>query len=168
MRFSSTSRGFSIAEVIVVIAVIATLSALAYSSFSTNRARSRDQQRVSDLNYVALALEQYLNANGTYPSVLSTLVPGYMAAVPVPPTTPSGNAYQYHYVPLAADSAGSHNCTSYQLWTTFELSNSYVNAKAGFDSKSGEVSRGYFCYSPASTDQIDASNTPLVYDVVPK
>ncbi len=183
MNISSKSKGFTLIEIIVVIGIMAVLTAIIYSSFDSSRATSRDQKRVSDISAIQLALEQYFQQNGVYPMQLASLVPTYIAAIPTPPTN-SESSYQENYFPMAKVPGpdNSHSCVSYQLWTKFELNNSYLNSKKGFDSTRVADPKGlktfdgfYECVSLGNNHygaQIDADPTTnsaakLIYDVMP-
>lgn len=162
-------RGFTLIELLVVIAIIASLSAIIYASFNGARSASRDEKRVGDISSIQLSLEQYFNQNGQYPATLSVLVPTYIASIPTPPVGGPGTtgAYAYNYFPITQAGSGSSICTTYQLWTTFEASNSYLSAKRGFDSTASTVNE---CAGGPSGTAINASTTAtaLVYDVMPK
>lgn len=62
------TSGFTIVELLVVIAVIGILSAISLVSFSRYQAGSRDTQRSSRVAIIAEALEKYYDENGEYPS----------------------------------------------------------------------------------------------------
>lgn len=66
--FGMNKKGFTLIEILVVIAIIGILSALALVSFSSARARSRDARRMSDLRQMLTALELYNNDQAVYPS----------------------------------------------------------------------------------------------------
>lgn len=59
-------RGFTLIEIIVVVAVIGLLAVVAMASFSQARANSRDKARVSDLEQAKAAMHIYAATNGTY------------------------------------------------------------------------------------------------------
>jgi len=59
--------GFSLIELLVVISIIATLTALLMANFMGARERARDTQKVVDLNSVKDALRMYYNDNQSYP-----------------------------------------------------------------------------------------------------
>lgn len=57
--FMSTERGFTLVELLVVITIIAVLSAIAMVSYSNVLKTSRDSKRLSDLKLIQSALEEY-------------------------------------------------------------------------------------------------------------
>lgn len=61
-------RGFTLIELLVVIAIIGILSSVVLASLNTARAKSRDTQRISNMEQVRVALEFYFDENNTYPS----------------------------------------------------------------------------------------------------
>lgn len=66
---STTSRdGFTLIEILVVIAIIGMIAAVVMVSLSTARAKGRDVRRKADLVQLQKALELYENSNGSYPS----------------------------------------------------------------------------------------------------
>lgn len=62
--------GFTIVELMVVVTIIAILLVLVLTSISQNKMKSRDNVRISHLNTVRLALEEYRNACGEFPASL--------------------------------------------------------------------------------------------------
>tara|TARA_B100002051_G_C16744745_1_gene646738 strand:- start:6073 stop:6804 length:732 start_codon:yes stop_codon:yes gene_type:complete len=62
------TKGFTLAELLVVIAVISILSSFIFVNVSDSRASARDAQRKSDLRELQSAIELYRLDNGTYPS----------------------------------------------------------------------------------------------------
>lgn len=70
MRFlQSHLKGFTIIELVVVIAIIAVLSGIIISNINEYQAKARDAKRISDLDNIRKALEMYRVANGFYPPV---------------------------------------------------------------------------------------------------
>ena len=87
-------RGFSLVELLIVIAIIGILVATITVSFSDSRATARDAQRQSDLREIQIAIENYKRTNGQYPSNLQSLAPQFILEVPNDPAD-SSLAYSY-------------------------------------------------------------------------
>ncbi len=89
---NNPTKGFTLVELLVVVAVIGLLSVVAVVSFSGARLRSRDSKRVAYVKQVSSALELYYLQNGYYPTTLTSgqnLVAGsttYLNPVPSNPT----------------------------------------------------------------------------------
>lgn len=78
------NKGFTLIELVVVIAIIATLTALSTFNFNQARMRARDVQRKSELRQLQNALELF--KNDRFPQRYPTDVEGLSVLVP-----PSGN-----------------------------------------------------------------------------
>ena len=75
------TRGFTIVELLIVIAIIGLLSAIIMSNLSGSRAKSRDAKRISDISQIQLAIEQYFDRCQEYPTLSSgTTISGLSAA----------------------------------------------------------------------------------------
>jgi prepilin-type N-terminal cleavage/methylation domain-containing protein len=100
-------KGFTLVELLVVVAIIGILAAVSVVSLNTARARARDSRRVADVRQIQTALELYYNDMGTYPAAVA---PGgeikagntvYMSQIPTPPSphdgdcTAANNKYAY-------------------------------------------------------------------------
>lgn len=100
----SNYDGFTIIELLIVIAIIGILSALLLSNFIGIRQRARDAQRKADLRQIQAALEIYRSDQGNYPVTASfpacgaALVVGgntYMQKVPCDPLNTGQSRYTY-------------------------------------------------------------------------
>jgi general secretion pathway protein G len=138
------SKGFTLVELLVVIAIIGVLATLVLLQLGTARARSRDTKRITDINQIRTAVEQYFeDNNGHYPANIdnATLAPKYITRVPNDPLVTT-QAYHYAYYP-------DTNPTSFQIWANLEQNAAALSGAAHIQAKT----LGF------SGDAIDASVT---------
>ncbi len=96
-----TSKGFTLVEILVVMAVIAILATFVARSFTGSKQKAQDARRLTDIKNIATALERYYNQNDGYPAAITAgqalKNPGgtvtYLSLVPGDPT--NGAAYYY-------------------------------------------------------------------------
>jgi len=62
-------RGFTLIELMVVVAIIGILMAAGIVAFSNSQRAARDAARIADLNAIGYALEQYYQDNHSYPTL---------------------------------------------------------------------------------------------------
>lgn len=87
-------NGFSLVELLVVISIIAVLTAIVVVNFVGARERARDAQRIQDMSSLKNALRMYYNENQVYPTgVAVTLGSGFSGYFP----GVSGIGYSYYY-----------------------------------------------------------------------
>jgi len=150
---SRVGRGFTLIELLVVIAIIGVLSSVVLASLNSARQKGRDAKRISDLKQIQLALELYYDANGQYPSALSTstlVTPGYIAALPQDPVTNTG----YWYTPYAVTGSATV-CSSYHIGTSLEGdTNSVFNS----DSDIAAAPTGYGICTGGPTGDFDGDD----------
>jgi prepilin-type N-terminal cleavage/methylation domain-containing protein len=120
------SDGFTLIEILIVVAIIAILASVVLVGLGPTQQAGRDARRISDLSEVQNGLELYYNKNGNYPdpssgqtwSALQTLLTGAGVGVSSVPSDPSSNrSYQYWW---------SVGATSYVLGATLENANNSV------------------------------------------
>ncbi len=89
-------KGFTLTELMIVIAIIAVLGVLVSGNFINSLKRGRDVKRKTDLRAIKNAIEQYYSLCGSYPIALGNSIQCattvIMATVPLDNST---TAYQY-------------------------------------------------------------------------
>ena len=66
MHYITTRRGFTLIELMVVVAIVAIIATIAYPSYNESVKQSRRLDAMSGLEGLALALARYHTQNGTY------------------------------------------------------------------------------------------------------
>ncbi len=121
-------RGFTLVELLAVIAIIGILSSIVMVSLGSSKVKSRDAKRVSDIKTLQLALATYYSDNLQYPTTLSSLVPGYLPVLPRDPSgtvacTTGNEASCYYYNGYRSGGGGcnaSNPAVTYQLGAKLE------------------------------------------------
>lgn len=139
-------RGFTIIELLIVLSIIALLSAAGIAIYSGVSRNGRDTRRQSDIRSVQSALEQYnadqffyptaipavdspfLNSSGNPNSVSTTKT--YLGAIPKDPTTSTATPYVYQKSPGTCDNvAGTGTrCSAYCIYARMENAGNAVTA----------------------------------------
>ena len=73
---SINKKGFTLIELMVVVAIIGLLSTLAVVALGSAREKARDSKRLSDVKQVQTALELYYTDNNLYPVEASAVILG--------------------------------------------------------------------------------------------
>ena len=125
--FGGTARGFTLLELMIVVAIIGILATLAEPSYRFATIKAREAALKKDLYILRDVIDQYHADQGRYPNALSDLVEkGYLRAIPVDPFTHSSQSWVEIYASEGEDSGifdvhsgsdviGSDN-TSYNEW----------------------------------------------------
>lgn len=102
------SKGFTLVELLVVMAILGVLVTMIATGFRSSQARGRDAQRKSDLKQISSALELYYSDYSKYPDTFPSsgdqFTDGktiYMKAVPGDPS--KGHSYVYRVVDTPAN-----------------------------------------------------------------
>jgi prepilin-type N-terminal cleavage/methylation domain-containing protein len=99
MRKNSKKSGFTLVEIMIVVAIIGLLAAIAIPSFVNARTKSQKNACINNLRQISGATDQYaLDHNNTAPA-MGDLVATYISKTPV---CPAGRSYPNSLV-LAAD-----------------------------------------------------------------
>jgi general secretion pathway protein G len=94
-RTRSGRRGFTIVELMIVMAVISILVSIAVPMYQRSILRSREAVLKSNLTSIRTVLDEYTYDKGKAPQSLQDLVQaGYLRAVPMDPITNSADTWK--------------------------------------------------------------------------
>lgn len=85
--------GFTLIELLVTIGIISILASIIFVSVNSARQRARDTKRLSDIQAILLALDQYAGENVVYPDAIANLVPQFLSSDPRDPVSGAGYLY---------------------------------------------------------------------------
>lgn len=90
----NTHKGYSLIELMIVVAIIGILAALAVPSFQQSAVKAREAALKQNLQTIRTVLDQHYADREIYPPSLETLVEaGYLRQVPMDPFTESVDAW---------------------------------------------------------------------------
>ncbi len=112
--------GFTLLELLIVIAILGILSTLGVASLRGALAKGRDAKRKSDIKSLQTALELYYSDFSVYPDALSTLAPTYIKEIPEDPT--STQTYTFDHTDCSGGTITQAN-QRYLLTATLENQN---------------------------------------------
>ncbi len=100
IRTKIKGQGFTLVELLIVVAIIAILSTLVIVQLTSAQLKTRDTKRLSDTKAMESALALYWNDNAEYPAPadwpgLYAEIGTYLSALPMPPGNPAGEVYSY-------------------------------------------------------------------------
>ena len=121
------SKGFTVIELIIIIAILGTASILFFIQKNGIEVSARDSDRKTAINSIYYSLEQvYFKANGYYPSTINeTILPSVSPDLFKDPSgVKIGEASSnYRYEPTDCQDV---TCKSYTLRTTLETESDYI------------------------------------------
>lgn len=108
----TSERGFTLVEMIVVVAVLGILVAIVVPALLNAMDRSRQRRSMADMANIARAGGMYQVDNGGFPPALVALQPDYLAVIPPSDAwgtgfvyTPAGDRRSYELRSLGKDGA---------------------------------------------------------------
>jgi|ERR1035437_329063 prepilin-type N-terminal cleavage/methylation domain-containing protein len=172
-------KGFTLVELMIVIAIIALLTAIMTANFSSAKARSRDSKRISDLAQLQLALAGFFDRCSYYPTSLDVTDSGgsctsggvdvnmgtFISVIPKPPTGGTGSPTNYDYYTISP-TANATGVFDYVLHTSLEVSESSAtqNGLPAYPPSSWTGMGGGYTF-PATGISCDNTSTSVNYCV---
>ncbi len=117
-------KGFTLVELMVVIAIIGALSALFVNTSFVNIQRGRDAKRKSDLELIRSGIETYRADCNEYPTTLLLVFGSSLKGSSPPPSNCSASNTYIRSVPNDPLSGGGGSVPTYRYWSdgiTYEV-----------------------------------------------
>jgi len=100
-RVRKGAAGFTLLELLIVIALIGILASLVVPQFKKTPDKAREAVLKEDLFTMRDVIDQYFADKGKYPASMETLVEeGYLRKIPVDPFTNSADTWQTEAAPM--------------------------------------------------------------------
>ena len=131
-------KGFTIIELIVVIAIIAVLASIILVSVNQYQAKARDAKRVADMNQILKALNIYQATYGCIPITYGTTCPGAGGY-----SDYNSGSWDYSSQPTATPAFMSFLVSSGIM---SKVPVDPINNMTGDSSPSGTYAYKYYCY----------------------
>ncbi len=135
-----SQKGFTMIELLVVMAVIGILSSIAYAGFGNVQQRARDGRRRSDMQTIQRGFEQYFTLGNTY-AACSTMFNNtsiFPQGVPLDPINTGTTVYSAGPSCTASPSVGYCYCSLLERANT---------GNSGANCAYSSATKNYFCVS---------------------
>ena len=97
-RAPKVSQGYTLIELLIVLAIIGLLISIALPQYRYAQERARETVLKENLYRIREVIDQYFSDKGKYPESLDALVSeGYLRSLPVDPITHSSGTWQIIY-----------------------------------------------------------------------
>jgi prepilin-type N-terminal cleavage/methylation domain-containing protein len=166
-------KGFTVLELLIVIAIMCILIALILVGLDAARAHSQDENKMSTIQTIVVGLGQYHDICNSYPPVLdaTTVYPclGNQTFASLVPNIAKYNFTDpnsgYEYAALASP-ADLTTCTAYHIGGTLETTDSNEVSKAGFllSTYNGDNPNNQLTLCNGSSPDFDGTG-PLTFDL---
>lgn len=142
MRMSSSRSGFTLVELIIVMAIIGILAGVVLVNVGPRREHAMQTRALSDIKEMDATLEMYHADNGVYPSTQQ----GLQALITQPSTPPAARNWQGPYIRnrkrVPIDPWGNeyvYVCPGQENPTSFDLSSYGADGRPGGSGKDADI-----------------------------
>jgi len=116
----NTKKGFTLIELIMVVAIISLLTSIVLSSLTTARQKGNDAARVQSVHEIQSALQLYFTDNGSYPGGDQTTLADFLSNGPKKYIGSINPNVVYKGTDINNNICSSNNCASYHLGIPLE------------------------------------------------
>lgn len=151
-------NGFTLVELLVVVAIIMLLLGIVMVSISQARQSARDKSRLSDLANIEFALTLYNERERTYPSYPSGIEIGVGGALDASIAALNGNTYR-------DPSSDGESGDTYAYWYDSDFTCTQSNQKVIFARSMEQEKNGNFddvCTDPGADTAIAGESTYII------